>query len=72
MVAARTQGVSYGTRLFATVLVGANSWKIWYLALTNANFSWHVHSSGLYVRLLALLLCCGTAVLCVLAFCRLA
>lgn len=62
----------YAARLLATVLVGAYLWKVWYLALTNANFSWHMRSSGPSVHLLVLLLSCGTAALCVLAFARLA
>lgn len=58
--------------LLATILTGAYTWKFWHLALTNANFAWHLHSSGPSASLLAVLLSCGTAVLCALAFARLA
>ena len=62
----------YAAWLLATILVGAYLWKFWYLALTNAIFPWHLRSSGASANLLSLLLSCGTAVLCVLAFIRLA
>ncbi len=62
----------YAARLLATILVGAYVWKFWHLALTNANFPWHLRSSGPSASLLAVLLSCGTAILCLLAFARLA
>jgi hypothetical protein len=62
----------YAARLLATILVGAYLWKFWHLALTNASFPWHLRSSGPSVSLLAVLLSCGTAILCVLGFARLA
>ena len=70
MVAALTRGRigRYAARLLSTILIGAYVWKIWHLALTNANFPWHLHSSGPSAGLLAVLLSCGTAILCVLAF----
>ena len=62
----------YAARLLATILVGAYLWKFWHLALTNASFPWHLRSSGPSASLLAVLLSCGTAILCVLGFARLA
>jgi hypothetical protein len=73
VVATMTRGriARYIAWLFATVLVGAYLWKIWHLALTNANFSWHLRSGGPSANLLAVLPSCGTA-MCVLTFARLA
>jgi hypothetical protein len=62
----------YAARLLATILVAAYLWRFWHLALTNANFPWHLRGGGPSAGPLAALLSCGAAVLCVLAFARLA
>lgn len=58
--------------MLAAILVGVYLWKFWHPVPTNANFSWQMRSGWPSGRVLATLLSSGTAVVCVLAFARLA
>jgi hypothetical protein len=58
--------------LLASILVGVYLWKFCYLLLTNANLPWHLQSGSPRAGVVAVLLSCAAAVVCVLAFAGLA
>ena len=58
--------------LAASILVGVYLWKFCYLLLTNADLPWHLPSGSSRAGLVTAVISCAAAVLCVLAFARLA
>jgi hypothetical protein len=58
--------------LLASILVGVYLWKFCYLMITNANLPWHLQSGSPLAGVVAVLLSCCAAVVCVLAFAGLA
>ena len=58
--------------LLASVLVGVYLRKFCYLMVTNANLPWHLQSGSSWAGVVAVILSCAAAVLCVGAFAGLA